>query len=122
MIQQSGPVVLAQPSLLAHVILEPRSEIKLLLPPIAELGAYILDGSLRLNGETLEKPEIAILEPLDTAIISNLTTAKAEVLLLGGDRAARPIVYSGPYVYDSQEDAHEAHQRFLRGEMGDLYE
>ena len=50
------------PSILVHVRLEPQADVEVALEPADELGLYVLEGSIRIDGgEEVEAGALAIL-------------------------------------------------------------
>jgi redox-sensitive bicupin YhaK (pirin superfamily) len=78
----------------------------------------VIAGTVRVEDEVFNKADIAIVQSAHELLISNEDRRPADILVLGGDQAERPLVYRGSYVYASREDAEAANQRYLRGEMG----
>jgi redox-sensitive bicupin YhaK (pirin superfamily) len=118
MIATPGPVLLAQAAFLAHVHLEVGEGVAIPLPSVMEIGIYVIDGTVRVEDEVFSKADIAIVQSSPELLIANEDRRPADILVLGGDRAERPLVYRGSYVYASSEDVEAANQRYLRGEMG----
>jgi len=97
----TGPVVLAQPALLAHVIAEANVELK--IDAAFELAIYRFNGAL----EVLSAGESVMLDA-------------GEYILFGGAPAEGPLLFGGPFVMDSEERLAQAQLDYLRGRMGTL--
>jgi redox-sensitive bicupin YhaK (pirin superfamily) len=52
--------------------------------------------------------------------LANPGATPADVLLLGGKRAPRPLVFRGPYVFNSTEAIEQAYSDYVEGRMGTL--
>ena len=52
--------------------------------------------------------------------MANPGVPPADVLLLGGERAPRPLVFRGPYVFNSTEAIEQAYSDYVEGRMGTL--
>ncbi len=44
----------------------------------------------------------------------------AEIFVLGGEAAPRPLIFGGPFVFESQANIQRANSRYTGGEMGTL--
>lgn len=120
-----GPIHTSLQSLMCHVILEQRSEIELdSFGGQWELGAYVIDGNARFESSQsirTKKGDIVYRgENSGTFSIRNTGTDTCHVFLLAGAPLPEPIVFGGPFVYDSQEGVRRAQHRFATGGMGRL--
>ncbi len=97
----NGPVTLAQPALLAHVIAD--SNVQLPIDASFELAIYRFTGAM----EMLSSGESVMLNA-------------GEYLLFGGEPAEGPLLFGGPFVMDSEEHLAQAQLDYLRGRMGTL--
>ncbi len=115
-----GPMGLATPTTLILVRLEARADVEVALEPVDELGVYVLEGSIRIDGG--DKVEAGTLAILSSGMSAQLTTneAPAQVAVLGGQRAERPILFGGPFVMDSAERLAQARDDYFAGKMGRL--
>jgi len=115
-----GPMQLATPTTLAHVQLEPGATAKATVDAEAELGVYVLDGAVSIDGApSLERGALAMLTP-GAAIAFKAGAARADIAILGGAPAARPLLFSGPFVMDTPEHLARAEQDYVSGKMGRL--
>ena len=96
-----GPVNLAQPALLAHVIAE--SNVELQIDASFELAIYRLAGAM----EVLSPGESVRLDA-------------GEYLLFGGEPAEGPLLFGGPFVMDTEQRLAQAQLDYLHGRMGTL--
>lgn len=115
-----GPIVLAAPALLLHVTLEPGGEFTAPFDSAFEMGVYALAGVAAVGAEDIGRGELALLAPAASATLANHRATTLEALLLGGARAERPLVFRGPYVFNSQEAIERAYRDFADGRMGRL--
>lgn len=115
---EEGPLLLANPSFLAHVELFAEGKNTLHIDPEHELGVYVLDGAVDLSGTVLAAKEICMLGKGDVLRLCNAGSDAAHVLVLGGAPAVRPIMFFGSFVYDSQEGGRRAAERYASGAMG----
>ncbi len=115
-----GPMHLATPTVFAHVRLEPGASVTLPVDAEAELGVYVIEGGLAGGpGRVLPVGALALLAPGE-AVGLTASERGADLAIIGGVPAARPILFSGPFVMDSVENLARAKQDFLAGKMGRL--
>ncbi len=117
---EPGPIRLQGPAQLAHFTLAPGTLATLPLNPSHELAVYVLEGVARVGDEEVSRAELALLRPAPTLTLSNPGASPLEALLLGGDRAPRPLVFRGPYVFNSSESVGRAQADYAEGRMGRL--
>jgi len=119
----TGPIPLAAPALLLHVHLPPAAQIELPLMPDFEYGVYGIAGEVHTGDadhtESLVRGDFAILGGT-TIQLCNKSKHIADVLLIGGQAAQRPLYFGGPFVMDSLEGLRQAKRNFLAGKMGTL--
>jgi hypothetical protein len=97
----TGPVALAQPSLLLHVIASKPAALP--VRPDFELGIYHLSGQLDF------------LTPGDSAAVP-----EGQTIVLGGEPAESPLLFAGPFVMDTRERLAQAELDYFEGRMGTL--
>ena len=123
LIPTPGPIHLAQPTLLAHLRLEPGASLIVPLNPTHELAVYILSGEARLGEAQTPLPlhTITLLSPADAITLANADNATvSEMLIFGGQPAERPLIFHGSFVFSTEEDARRAVQDYRTGRMGNL--
>jgi redox-sensitive bicupin YhaK (pirin superfamily) len=116
-----GPLVLATPTIFALLHLDPGARAQLTVDEAAELGLYILEGAL--EGPDRSRLGPGILAPLTSGASLSLTASDrgpAIVALIGGLPAETPILFSGPFVMDTQEHLTRAKRDYSSGKMGRL--
>ncbi|MDI1283878.1 MAG: pirin family protein, partial [Reyranella sp.] len=116
-----GPMVLATPSVFAHVQLDPGATIKLAVDQSAELGLYVLDGAIE-NGTTspVAPGTLALLTSGSHVVLTSTGNHATNVAILGGLPAQGPILFAGPFVMDTAERLSQAQRDFSTGKMGRL--
>lgn len=113
-----GPMRLATPTTFVHVQLEPDAAISLPLDVDAELGVYVLTGEVAIGqGAPLQAGSLALLTS-GSEIVLKGSDRTADLAIIGGAPAERPILFSGPFVMDSVENLALAKSNFLSGKMG----
>ncbi len=115
-----GPIPLGAPAVLVRLTLAPGASATLPLQAFFEMAVYVLAGTARVDGETVSRGELALLGPAPAATLANRSAEPVEALLLGGESAARPLVFRGPFVFNSREAAERARKDYAAGRMGRL--
>lgn len=115
-----GPIPLGAPALLVHLTLPPGVQTTLPLKDAFEMAVYALTGVGRVEGEKILGGELALLSPAPTATIANAGVQPLEMLLFGGAPAPRPLVFRGPFVFNSFEASERAQGDYAAGRMGRL--
>jgi quercetin 2,3-dioxygenase len=116
-----GPMVLATPTVFAHVQLDAGAAITLTVDPSAELGIYVLDGVIQSETNSPVGPgTLALLTPGSRVALASAAGSTTNVALLGGLPAQGPILFAGPFVMDTSERLLQAKQDYLAGRMGRL--
>jgi len=122
--EAEGPMKMTTPTTFAVARLDPSATTRLAVDPAAELGLYVLEGSLKtpgkgLGGSPLGPGTLAVLgagPSVDLAADRVATT----VALIGGQPAETPILFSGPFVMDTPEHLTRAKRDYSSGKMGRL--
>jgi redox-sensitive bicupin YhaK (pirin superfamily) len=117
----AGPMVLATPTIFAHVALEAGATVTLGVEKEHELGLCVLEGALAAEDSAppVGAGELAILTPGSRVVLA-ATGKQATVALIGGQPAEGPILFAGPFVMDTPERLMQARQDFMAGRMGRL--
>lgn len=115
-----GPVHLAQPATLAHFMIEPGVSLKLPMPIGQEMGVFVMRGAGTVQGEGVAKSDILLLAECAELSVIAAADDPLELMLLGGERAKRPLVFAGSFVFNSEEAARLAQQNLMSGRMGVL--
>ncbi len=80
----------------------------------------VLKGSVQINhSETIGAAEVAIFDPTGDHICIS-SSQDATVLLLSGEPIDEPIVGSGPFVMNTEEEIRQAKADYQSGKMGHL--
>ncbi|MEM7515897.1 MAG: pirin-like C-terminal cupin domain-containing protein, partial [Planctomycetota bacterium] len=113
------------PSIMVHASLEGDAPLKFEgLEPRHEYGVYVIstNGELSLDGEAPVKQGTMLRLPSGMATLEARLVhgGQADLFLLGGEPAPRPLEFGGPFVLDSSMAIAEANRRFIAGEMGTL--
>lgn len=88
---------------------------------MAELGLYVLDGSLDLeDGSQLNLGALAVLTPGEQITLTAAKAQSADVALLGGAPVQGAVLFGGPFVIDTPERLAQTKRDFVSGKMGRL--
>lgn len=116
-----GPIRLATPATLAHVRLEPGATVGVAVDPAAELGLYVMDGTLAGPADAPLLPgSLAMLTTGDRVVLTNLGAGPADVAIFGGTPAERPFLFAGPFVMGTREEVLRTKRAYATGDMGRL--
>lgn len=119
-----GPAQTLMPALLAHVTVEAHSAAALEVPACHEAAAYVIAGAGGFGpaGESRAAAGELVVYANDggTLAVSNPGEAPLELMVLGGAPAEGPLVFHGPFVMNSVEQARAADIAFRTGRMGTL--
>ena len=125
MAETAGPMALTMPSVFAHLRLDPGATVHFPGDDAAELGVYVLEGTV--SAATSTSPDQASLGPGTLAVFgpgSSIRLSAADgpamAAIIGGAPAETPILFSGPFVMDSAEHLARAKRDYAEGRMGRL--
>lgn len=116
----TGPAVTLMPLVLAHVTLAPGAALAQALPADFEMAAYVIAGEGRFGANAARQGELVIWQGEGEVAFANAGAGPLEVLLLGGAPAEGPLVFHGPFVMNSVEQARAAEIAYRTGRMGVL--
>jgi redox-sensitive bicupin YhaK (pirin superfamily) len=116
-----GPMVLATPTVFAHVALDAGAATTLAVDEGHELALYVLEGAIAADGGApLATGELAVLTRGAAVGLAATGAQAATVALIGGRPAEGPILFVGPFVMDTPERLMQARDDYLAGRMGRL--
>src|SRR6185312_4338077 len=117
-----GPMVLTTPTTFALVHLDAGAPAPPKPDDEAELGLYVVDGTLLGSDQSLLGK--GMLAPLTAGSSITLSAATdqgpATVAIIGGKPAEQPMLFSGPFVMDTAEHLTRAKRDYSSGKMGRL--
>jgi len=123
--QHTGPLVTAISSVMMHISLDPGAQFS--LPAIDAQGqicAYVIAGEVSIGTNesvVARSADFTVWNtPVDQLLVRNSGSAHAELFVLGGEPAPRPLEFGGPFVYDHQDKLLAAEGQFRSGAMGTL--
>lgn len=116
----TSPMQNAQPTVFAHVQLEPGAQVVLDVDA-EQLGFYVLEGAVEgPAGETLIPGSLGVFGQGAQVTLKSAAGQPANLALIGGAPVEGELVFAGPFVMDTPENAQRAQQDFLGGKMGRL--
>lgn len=121
----TGPLVTAISSVMMHISLDPDAQFPLsAIDSQEQYGAYVISGEVSIGAKesvVARRADFTVWNtPVDQLMVRNSGSARAEVFVLGGEPAPKPLVFGGPFVYDHQDKLLAAEGRFRSGAMGTL--
>lgn len=82
---------------------------------------YLLEGSIKINGNKTAQQHGLILFEQGEGIITIEAQANAKLLIMAGAPIDEPLVSHGPFVMNNQTELLEAMRDYQDGKMGHLY-
>lgn len=118
--EAEGPMKMTTPTVFAVARLASGATARLAIDAAAELGLYVLEGSVKTpDGPTLGPGTLAVLGAGPSLAVT-ADGGAATVALIGGQPAETPILFSGPFVMDTPEHLTQARRDYSSGKMGRL--
>lgn len=115
-----GPMGLTGGAVFARVQIGVAGTATLAVDAGLELGVYVLDGEVDIDGTLLSKGMLGNLGDGTRLRITATGTAPVELALLGGLPVQGEVLFSGPFVMDTPERLAQAKRDFAQGKMGRL--
>ena len=115
----SGPAHTFTPLTMLDIRLEAGARLEIPLRSGNNTGAYVLRGSLRMNGTEVGEAELAVFEDSGQLIHLEANTDSI-VLLLSGEPIHEPVASYGPFVMNNSKELVQAVQDYEQGKMGTL--
>jgi redox-sensitive bicupin YhaK (pirin superfamily) len=114
-----GPASTFTPILVAHGIARTGGAVEVPVPPHFNAAVYVVRGSLRSNGETIEVRKLAWYDN-NGPVVPLFAPEDAEFLLLAGEPIDEPLATFGPFVMNTPEEIEQAIEDYEAGRMGKL--
>lgn len=114
-----GPASTFSPIVVADLTLVNSQFETLTIPTKYTAMVYVLSGSAILNGELINRGQIALMNT-DGDMITLSTSSEAKLLILAGEPIHEPLAVYGPFVMNTREEILEAFEDFQNGKMGVL--
>ena len=106
---------LLTPINLFDVYLRETSTFRFEAPDDVTAFAFVIDGSIQVNDQRVQKNEVVLFEERGGRIEIQPASQNAQFLFLSGTKIPEPIVWSGPFCMSSTERLLGAKQRFANG-------
>jgi redox-sensitive bicupin YhaK (pirin superfamily) len=118
---QTGPLVLSIEGLALRVTLKAGAHVKIPVKGAHQLGMYGLSGAVRTEGQEISRADLMRFADGTTQIeLRNEAQEPADVVIFGGLPAPQPLVFHGPFVFESRERIEQAMHDYSNGSMGQL--
>ena len=114
----TSPAQASSPALLAHAAFGKYASIELNVPADFEVGVYVASGKAVVNGLAAATGQLVLMASDETVL--RLEAESADLVVLGGAPAEKPLVFHGPFVLDSVEAVRQAERDYFEGRMGAL--
>ena len=114
-----GPANTFSPIVVADLTLTGGQSETLAFPAEYALMVYVLSGAATVNGEKIDRGQIALTNT-DGDSITLSSTAEAKLLILAGEPIRESLAVYGPFVMNTREEILVAFDDFQQGRMGTL--
>lgn len=116
-----SPIPQVSPTFAYHVKLLPNQATDIALPPDYQVGAYVLQGQITVNGQNIVAGQIAAYSEGDDAILlQNPNNEIQDVLLVGGKALGEPMASYGPFVMNTNDEITTALIDYEMGKYGQI--
>lgn len=78
---------------------------------------YVYEGDVSINGDLLQRGELARLAASDTLYVHSDNAEGAAVIMLAGEPIGEPIAQYGPFVMNTQEEIEQAIRDYQAGRL-----
>ena len=117
-----GPAFTFTPIHLLNAKLKNGAKIDFAFPENYNTGMLIIEGKIRVNGDTDVPTDNFVLMANDGEKFSVKATEDAIVLVLSGEPIDEPIAAHGPFVMNTRQEILQAFDDFNKGKFGHLEE
>jgi redox-sensitive bicupin YhaK (pirin superfamily) len=119
--EAKGPAKTVTPVELYDVRLRAEQEIELVLPAGHNVGVFVLEGTVLINGTAkVGEAELAVLGGDGERISLRAEGRAATVLIMGGEPIREPLARHGPFVMNTRQELVRAVDDYRAGRMGRL--
>ncbi len=105
----------------ATLLMKKDSQIEFDLPYTNNSLLYILEGSVKINGNELAEKHHLVHFKNETGKIKIDALADVKILIMSGKEIDEPLVSHGPFVMNTETEILEAMRDYEQGKMGYLY-
>jgi redox-sensitive bicupin YhaK (pirin superfamily) len=115
----TGPAQTFTPMNVWDLRLKAGRTLSLEVPSGHTTALYVLSGALKIDNQTVESTELAVMEQEGSALEAEIIQ-DAVVLLLSGEPFNEPIVGHGPFVMNTRAEIMQAMQDYNNGKFGQI--
>ncbi|QBC31842.1 pirin family protein [Pandoraea sp. XY-2] len=115
-----GPMALSGGAIFARLHLDPNASATVEVAAGPELGLYVLQGEVDVDGTQLSAGTLGMLGDGTQVRIAARGDEPVELTVLGGNPVQGAVLFSGPFVMDTPERLEQAKRDFAAGRMGRL--
>jgi redox-sensitive bicupin YhaK (pirin superfamily) len=115
----TGPAQTFTPMNVWDLRLKAGRTLSLEVPSGHTTALYVLSGALKIDNQTVESTELAVMEQEGSALEAEIIQ-DAVVLLLSGEPFNEPIVGHGPFVMNTRAEIMQAIQDYNNGKFGQI--
>ena len=102
-----------------NVELKNHGKVTLNEPGDFNTGLLILDGEIKINGDSIyKKNDFVLFDNMDGDIIIESISENSLAIVLSGEPINEPIVSHGPFVMNTVEEIYEAYEDFKNNKFG----
>lgn len=113
-----GPAKTFTPINIYIVDLIKNGSIKINEPGNFNVGMLILDGEIKVNGESCKVKDFVLLKNEDGEVNIEAVSENAKVFVLSGEPINEPIAAGGPFVMNTRAELLQANEDFNNGKFG----
>lgn len=118
---KASPIPTYSPMLVYHLRLAAGDEVTIPIDPHFGMAAYVPQHSLTSNGETLADAELGVYGHNGEELhFKNDSDVAVDVLIMGGEPIAEPIIAQGPFVMNTEMEIKAAYQEYMAGAFGEI--
>jgi redox-sensitive bicupin YhaK (pirin superfamily) len=117
-----GPIETLSPLQILRIHLQEGAKLEFDIPEGFNALAYVLDGSLRADGQAVPSRNMIVFEEGEDRGIRMEATETTRVIFLGGQPLGEPVSKYGPFVMNTQTEIMQALRDAQMGKMGVLIE
>ena len=113
-----GPAKTFTPMNIYIVDLINNGKVTLEEPGHFNMGMLILEGDVKVNGESCNTKDFVLLKNEDGHVNIESVSETAKIFVLSGEPINEPIAAGGPFVMNTREELMQANMDFNNGEFG----
>jgi redox-sensitive bicupin YhaK (pirin superfamily) len=115
----TAPIPTFSEEFIWHVRVEPKSTVRLALPPELPVGGFLPGQGALVSGAEVAAQRSFMLDGEGAEVeITNPSVDALDLLLFGGAPMAEPVAMRGPFVMNTEAELAEAFREFRAGKYG----